>query len=254
MRTLTLAAVFLFAMLSWPANVAAETPVEPAANCTSKMSSPQLEIRGDELRQEKRYEDSMQCYNAALRKGPQTTMLRNKLGIAYLLQGKYSDAESNFVQASKLDKKNSEALNNIGVVAYINKNYGKAVKFYKKALALNELNASTHSNLAAAWFAQKKLDRATAEYTRAIELDPEVVLRASQGGVGARISSPEERANYMYLLAKLYAKRGDTDRCLLCLRKAKDEGYRKMYDVYRDEEFAHLRQDSRLTEIVPPQN
>ncbi|HWR16173.1 MAG TPA: tetratricopeptide repeat protein [Terriglobales bacterium] len=252
MRTLALATIFLGIVLLWPTGVVADVPSEPLPSCSSNMTYSQFEIRGDELRRVKRYEDAIDCYEHALRKVPKSASLKNKIGIANLLRGKYNVAEQYFIDASKLDKKNSEILNNIGVIAYLNRNYGKAVKYYKKSLALDELSASVHSNLGTAWFAQKKLDRAVAEFTRAIELDPEVVLRSSQGGVGARIASPEERAKYMYMLAKLYAKRGDAERCLLCLRKAKEEGYKKIYQVYQDEEFAQLRQDPRLIEIVPP--
>ena len=54
------------------------------------------------------------------------------------------------------------------------------------------------------------------------------------------------------MLAKIYAKRGDVDQCLQCLKKAKEEGYRSMANVYKEEEFSRLWQDQRLNQIVPP--
>jgi len=82
-------------------------------------------------------------------------------------------------------------------------------------------------------------------------LDPFALDANSKAGVTFQIS-PEERAKYSFMLAKIYAKRGNADRCLECLRKAKEEGYSQMANVYRDEEFASVRQDPRLSEVVPP--
>jgi tetratricopeptide (TPR) repeat protein len=131
------------------------------------------------------------------------------------------------------------------------KNYGAAAKQFKKAVALEETRATFHVNLGASWFGQKKLESALTEYVRALELDPDALVNSSRTGVAAQIN-PEERAKYSYMLAKIYAKRGNVDRCLECLRMAKEEGYRDLASVYRDEEFASLRHDSRLAEVVPP--
>ena len=40
--------------------------------------------------------------------------------------------------------------------------------------------------------------------------------------------------------------------CLQCLRKAKEDGYRDLANVYKDEEFSKMRQDPTLHEVVPP--
>jgi len=225
---------------------------QPPSLPMSQMTVAQLEARGDILRMQKNYEESIRYYNVGLQRQPKNAVLYNKIGIAELQIGQLSSAEYHFTRAVKFDSKYAQAFNNIGVIAYMQKNYGRAVKYYKKALALSEANASIHSNLGTAWFAQNKLERAIAEYTRALELDPEVLLRSTHGGVSAKISSPEDRAKYSYVLAKLFAKRGDIERCLECLRKAKEEGFHNLTDVYRDEEFATIRQDARLAELIPP--
>ena len=96
------------------------------------------------------------------------------------------------------------------------------------------------------------MDRAIAEYTRAVELDPDALRHDSRIGIAAQIASPEERAQFSYTLAKVYAKRGDVEGCLQCLRKAKEDGYRNLANVYRDEEFSRLRDNPKLQEVVPP--
>jgi hypothetical protein len=52
------------------------------------------------------------------------------------------------------------------------------------------------------------------------------------------------------VVAKLYAKMGDSDHSLQYLRKAMEEGYKKVEDVYTDPEFAELRKDARFTELM----
>jgi tetratricopeptide (TPR) repeat protein len=104
--------------------------------------------------------------------------------------------------------------------------------------------------LAAAYFSQKQFDKAMLEYGRAMQLDPEIFERTSTTGVAAQMSSPEDRAHYDYMVAKMYARMGAADRSLLYLRKAMEEGYKGIDAVYKDSEFAGLRKDPRFVELM----
>ena len=64
------------------------------------------------------------------------------------------------------------------------------------------------------------------------------------------MSSPGDRARFYYVLAKLYAKSGITDRSLQYLRRAMEEGYKGIEDDYKDAEFAGLRKDPRFSELM----
>ncbi len=236
-----------------PCSASEPTPEQPASCVvTPESTAVELQTQGDNLRRHKDYQEAMECYQAALRRDRNNAGLINRIGLVNLQLGRYREAQSDFEQAVKRNPKFAEALNNIGVAAYAQRNYGAAVKYLKKAVALNETDAGFHSNLGAAWFAQNKLDRAMAEYGRALELDPTILLRSMQGGVTAQISSPEERAKYSFIVAKLYAQRGDVEHALISLKKAKEDGYRNLNSVYTDEAFAALRQDARLAELIPP--
>jgi len=223
------------------------------AKSIKTMTAAELESTGDTFRAQKDYAQAIQYFRAALRKDSTRASLYNKLGIAELQSGDLRDARSAFEQAIKRDRKYADPVNNLGALAFMQKNYGSAARNFKKALALEETRASFHVNLGATWFAQSKLDRAIAEYTRALELDPDVLADQSRSGVSAKISTTEERAKYDYMVAKIYAKRGDLDRCLEALRKAKEEGYPNIGNVYKEQEFASLWQDQRLFQVVPVQ-
>jgi tetratricopeptide (TPR) repeat protein len=215
------------------------------------LSVAQLEAKGDNARFNKDFDEAVRYFEAAIRRDSRNAVLHNKLGLTHLRQNDLKAARFNFQKAGKLNSKYADAMNNLGAVYYMQKDFGAAARQFKKAVALDETRSTFHVNLGAAWFGQKKLDRAIAEYARALELNPDA-LSTGNAGVAAQIASPEERARYSYMLAKIFAKRGDADLCLKHLRKAKEEGYRELADVYKDAEFAQLRTDPRLTEIAPP--
>jgi len=243
----------LLAMLVAVGRYSAATAADQQASVKmDAMTVAELEKAGDAARAQKEYDLAIHYFQAALRHDRKNAVLYNKLGLAELRKDDLTSARADFEKATKQNSKYAEAVNNIGAVEYMHKNYGSAAKYFKKAVALDETHAVYHVNLGAAWFSQKKMDRAIAEYTRALELDPDAFRQDSRAGIAAQISSPEERAQYAYTLAKAYAKRGDVESCLQCLKKAKEDGYRNLANVYKDEEFSRMRDNPRLQEVVPP--
>lgn len=224
-------------------------PVSPTPPVSLTLGTPeQLEARGDELRETKNYLDAIDYYKAAIKKHP-TAVLCNKEGMTYLAMSNLNKAQKSMQRAVKLDKTYAEAYNNLGVIFYLRKKYGPAEKNYKKALAIRE-SASFHSNLGTVYMEKKEYDKGMAEYAKAYALDPEIFERTSRTGVSARMSSPDDRARFYYFLAKLYAGTGESEKSLLYLKKAMEEGYPDINNVYKDAEFATLRKDERFNEIM----
>jgi tetratricopeptide (TPR) repeat protein len=209
-----------------------------------------LEQRADALRSEKAYLDSLDYYRAALTKKPNSAALYNKIGIVELLMQRYSDSKKSFERAIRADREYSDAYNNLGVIFYIGKKYGKAIDRYEKAIRYKDDAASYYSNLGAALFSKKEFDKSVQAYAHALQLDPDVFERTSRNGVAAQMSRPEDRAHYDYVVAKLYAKMGIPDRSLEYLRRAMEEGYKGIENVYKDAEFAGVRKDPRFTELM----
>jgi tetratricopeptide (TPR) repeat protein len=218
----------------------------PAPDATAEA----LERRGDDLRGDKFYLDALDYYRAALTKRPNAATLYNKMGIAELLMQRWPEAKKSFEHAIKADHGYADAYNNLGVIFYIGKKYSRAIDRYNKAIELKEDTASYYSNLGAALFSKKEFEKSVQAYSRALQLDPDVFERNSRAGVAAQMSKPEDRAHYDYVVAKLYAKMGIADRSLEYLRKAMEEGYKSIDNVYKDEEFAGLRKDPRFTELM----
>lgn len=225
-------------------------PIEQSGVIPVDATAADLEKHADTLRAAKEYFDAYHYYRAAIAKNPNSAVLYNKLGINELLSQRLQEAEKNFSHALKLDPSYAEAYNNIGVLEYVRRRYGKAVKYYEKAIKYSPEDASYYSNLGTAYFSKKDWEKSTKAYTRAVSLDPDVFERVSQGGIAGQISSPEDRAHFSYVLAKLYAKNGMTDRSLECLRRAMEDGYKNMGEVYKDDEFSELRKDPRFVQLM----
>lgn len=212
-------------------------------------SAQQLETTADELRARKAYLEAMDYFRAALAKQP-SPQIYNKMGIVELQTFHLPDARKDFERAIRLDKRQADALNNLGVVYYEAKKFGKAIKYYNKAIEVRPDMASYYSNLGAALFSKKEFEKAGMAYAKALQLDPDIFERTSRTGVAAQLPSPEDRARYEYLMARLYAKMGRADDSLQCLRKAMEQGYKDINMVYKDAEFTALRKDPRFVELM----
>lgn len=213
-------------------------------------SAHDLEDQGDSLHASKLYLDALDYYATALKKSPNNAPVLNKVCRTQLMMQRWKEAQKSCEHAVRADHKFATAYSNLGVAYYCERKYGTAVRNYQKAIALDATTASFFSNLGAAYFAERKFDPAVAAYEHAMELDPEVFERSSRSGITAQLPSPQDRARYDYTVARLYAKMNLPDKSLEYLKKAREEGYKDLSNVYKDAEFTALRKDPRFTELM----
>jgi tetratricopeptide (TPR) repeat protein len=216
---------------------------------TTVQAARAMETKGDLARFRNQLQIAIADYESAIRLDSQNSNLYNKLGIVQFKLGDHQAAHKSFDQAIKLDHMNTLALNNMGALEVVGKKYKSAVRYLKQCLALDEQNASAHLNIAEAWMGLKQTDRAMTEYQRALELDPDII-NPSSNGVMAQVRTPEQQARIDFLIARLYARRGNVDGALDFLTRAKNGHYPGMNEVYAYQEFAILWTDPRLAKIV----
>lgn len=237
---------------------------------SSEATAEELERKGDQLRGDKAFLDALDYLRAAAAKNPKSAALMNKIGIVQLQLVRFPDARKSFEAAIRINRGYADAHNNLGVDYYLQESakvtaklrngaptsswssgdFGRAIKEYRKAIKLQESSASFYSNLGTAYFAKKDFPKAVESYSRALELDPDVFEHTSRVGVAAQTSSPGDRAEYFYLLARMYAKSGSTERSLSYLRRAMEDGYKDMNKILRDDEFAAVRSDPRFSALM----
>jgi tetratricopeptide (TPR) repeat protein len=206
----------------------------------------------------KEYREATIVYKRLTDQNPQNPVYLNKLGIALHQQEALSQALKYYERASKADPSYADAQNNIGTIWYQRKRYGKAIKAYQKALAIRTDMAVLYSNLAYAYFGDKKYDQAISSFHQALTLDPQFFEHnSSRSGSLLQDRSVGDRGRFYYLLAKSFAEAGNLERCLVYLRKAKDEGYKELTAIKTDPSFAAVLKDPGIQEILapkPPEN
>ncbi len=207
----------------------------------SKVLSP--EMRGDILMARKMYREAIETYQEGPKDSP---ILANKIGIAYHQLLDLDSAKRQYERATKLDPKYAEAFNNLGTIYYARKSYRRAIGEYKRALRLHPDSASFLSNLGTAYYARKQYKEMAEAYEKALAIDPDVFERRSSTGTTLQERSVDERAKYHYFQAKMYAKAGQMDRALLCIRKSLEEGFKEKEKFLKDPEFAALKENQEF--------
>lgn len=234
----------------WTAAAASETRSELPPSKLQQEEARQpitLEMRADILMARKMYREAIDMY----RQSPQdSAVIQNKIGIAYHQMVELNTARRYYEKASKIKPDYAEAINNLGTVHYAQKSYRKAINYYKRALKYSPDSASIHSNLGTAYFARKNYELALTEYETAMKLDPDVFEHRGSHGVLLQERSVEERAKFHYYLAKSYAKAGNTERALLYLRKALEEGFKEKKKMLEEPDFAAIRELPEFKQIL----
>jgi len=177
-------------------------------------------------------------------------LLWNKEGMSYLLMQRPQQAGKCFDKAIKIDKHAPEGYNNRGYIEQMEKKYDKAIKYYMKALNLRPTDAVFQYNMGSSYFGKHDYVHAAQAYKAAFTLDPNIFERVSRTGIMAQATSPEDRAAFSFMVARMYAQAGDFDHSLEYLRKAMEDGYKDINKVYTESEFATLRTDKRFEELM----
>ena len=201
----------------------------------------------------KDYREAALTYKQLADRNPQNPVYLNKLGIALHQQAALTAALKYYERASKVDPSYADAQNNIGTIWYQRKKYGRAIKAYKKAIIIRSDMAVLHSNLGYAYFGDKKYQEAISSFRQALALDPQLFEHtSSKSGSILQDRSVSDRGRFYFLLAKSFAEAGNLERCLIYLRKAKDEGYKELSSVKSDPSFAVVLKDPAVQEVLAP--
>jgi len=201
----------------------------------------------------KEYREASQLYKKLADQNPQNAVYLNKLGIALHQQAALGQALKYYERAVKMDPSYADAQNNIGTIYYQRKRYGKAIKAYQKAIAIRNDMPILYSNLAYAYFEDKKYEQAIVSFRQALAMDPQLFEHnSSRTGSLLQDRTVGDRGKFYFLLAKSYAEAGNLERCLIYLRKAKDEGYKELAAIKADPSFAAVLKDPAIQELLAP--
>jgi tetratricopeptide (TPR) repeat protein len=233
----------------------AQSPSQSPAESSVIVVKPELtdEQIADLYMARKDFREAAFSYKRLTDQHPQNPVYLNKLGIALHQQAALGAALKYYERASKVDPSYADAQNNIGTIWYQRKKYGRAIKAYQKAINIRNDMAVLHSNLGYAYFGDKKYVQAISSFRQALALDPQLFEHSnSRNGSILQDRSVGDRGRFYFLLAKSFAEAGNLERCLIYLRKAKDEGYKELSAVKTDPSFAAALKDPAIQEVLAP--
>ena len=248
--------------------VFAQTPNKPKQSFVDEMQTPaqvssanaspqerQLtdEEAGDLYMARKQYREATETYRRLAQQDPKNAVYLNKLGISLHQQTALGEALKCYQRAVKANPRYADAENNIGTIWYQRKRYGKAVRAYLKAIKMRDDLPVLYSNLGYAYFSDGKYPQSIEAFRNALAIDPQFFERGgSRNGSVLQDRSVSDRGRFYYLLAKSFAGAGNYERCIVYLRKAKEEGYASIKDVTKDPAFAAILKDPAVQELINP--
>jgi tetratricopeptide (TPR) repeat protein len=236
-----------------------ENPQSTTATSTAPANPPLSDEQSARLLLvRKEYAEAELIFRRLTHEQPKSAVYWNELGISLQNQSQLGAALKCYEKSVKLDSHYADAQNNIGTIWYERKKYPKAIRAYKKAIAQRNDFAAFYLNLGFAYFAEKQYDESITSFRQALRIDPEAFdnKRARMGTVIQDRSLSSDRGKFYFLLAKSFAEAGNVERCVIYLKKAKDEGYKDYAAANSDPSFAAVIKDPAVQEILtskPPE-
>jgi tetratricopeptide (TPR) repeat protein len=224
--------------------------VEPHLPDPQTASAAALEMQGDLLRARRFPEDALDYYGYAIKRGGDPAVLLNRIGVTELEIGNSAIARECFKRVVKMRKRDPQGWNNLGAVDFLDRQYMGALRSYKRALRLDRGSAVSHSNLGLTYVQLKDYESARRELAVALKLDPEIFNHSSGSGISLHMLSTEDRADFAFEMAKVYARAGNVAEMLHSLETAAEAGMDVRYRMSADRDLSPYVHDPRLVRLL----
>ncbi|MGC8747108.1 MAG: tetratricopeptide repeat protein, partial [Candidatus Saccharicenans sp.] len=190
------------------------------------------------------YELARQEFAMAINLNKKSARAHNFMGLAYFRDHNYEYAEMYFQKAIKLDPKFATGYLNLAGVYALEELYPKAIEYYQKAISLSPNLVSAYYSLGAVYFQTGDKEKGTYYLTKGLELDPNYLDQHADSLAGLPMKGSALPELY-FSFAKLYASRGDVDKTVEYLNKARQYGFKDWKRIEIDPEFSTVREDVR---------
>ncbi|MGB2625173.1 MAG: tetratricopeptide repeat protein [Candidatus Acidiferrum sp.] len=200
------------------------------------------------------YREAQELFYKLTMQEPKNATYWNELGISLHSQSLLAAALKCYQKSAKLDSHYPDAVNNAGTIWYEEKKYARAIRAYHKAIGIKPDFAPFYVNLGYAYFNDKKYDDSILSFRKALEIDPSAFdpSRSRSGTVIQDRSVGTDRGRFYFMLAKSFAEAGNLERCIVYLKKSKDEGFADFNSVKTDPSFAAVIKLPALQELIEP--
>jgi tetratricopeptide (TPR) repeat protein len=254
----------LLALLLFPAFVhgdADNTPQQSSPPPQTTVNAPAQTGQREQLSDEdmarlylirKQYREAQDLFHKLTVEQPKNAVYWNELGISFHNEMDLNSALKCYRKSFRLDPHYADAQNNEGTIYYERQKYPKAIRAYKKAITLRGDYAGFYLNLGYAYFGHKDYEDSITAFRKALQLDPDIFdpARSRSGTIVQDRTISSDRAHFYFLLAKSFAESGNVDRCVIYLKKARDEGYKDLNAVKSDPSFAKVIKDPAVQDVL----
>jgi len=193
------------------------------------------------------YDRAIDNLRLALAQNPDNVDALNLMGMAWFYKKDYRAAESRFAQAIALNASFAPAYNNLGNLYAMTGRTDRAEEYLKKAIELSPKLASAHYSLGALLLQTGRHDEAMAFLAKGLDLDP-AYLETHSSLVAETDSRASAESEFAW--ARVYASRGDTERTLSHLEKAKRAGFRDWKRIETDKAFDSVRENPEVLKYI----
>lgn len=107
---------------------------------------------------------ALACSSNKTRQADDKAFIYYTSGTQNLVAKRYTEALNDFLEAVKLDPKNTEIHNNLAMTYFFKNEMDLAKKHWLRALEIDSKNLDARNNLASLYFTQNKIDEAQKEY------------------------------------------------------------------------------------------
>jgi tetratricopeptide (TPR) repeat protein len=121
---------------------------------------------------ENRIDDSIQCFQQALRLNPHHLLVLDNLGNAYRLEKRWDDARKVLEQALEVDSQDAEANYSLGMVFAQTEQNDKAYEYLQRALKARPDYPEVLNNLGVLYMVTQRPDEAAASFEQCIRVAP----------------------------------------------------------------------------------
>lgn len=195
------------------------------------------------------YQLAREEFGMAINLNPKSARAHNLMGIAYFREQNYDYAEMHFQKAVKLDPKFATGYLNLGGVYAMKEHYPKAREYYEKALSISSDLVAAYYSLGAVCFQLGDREKGVYYLSKGLELDPNFLDKHANSLTGLPMKGSALPELY-FSFAKLYASRGDVDRTIEYLNKARQYGFKDWKRIEAEKEFSAIREDPRIKEFL----
>jgi len=238
-KSLALGAAMVLAACAAAADLPAQSRPETATDISQTVRKAEV------LAARQSWDAAIAAYREAVAASPKDAALQNRLGICYQRAGDTKQARKAYRKAIELRTDYAEAWNNLATLEHSQGRFAQAVADYAKAIELKPSDAVFQKNLGVAWLARGDVGKALAAWNEAYRIDP-----ASLDSEGVPVPAAGlSLARQYYLYAKVLAARGEREKALEYLARARTQGFNDFGKVERDKDFASVITDPRYAAL-----